>query len=235
MPSTALAPPGPASRSIKLAPSDFGFLWNECRRCFYLKVALGHQRPRGVMPSIFTAIDLQMKNFFEGKRTEEFGLPPGRIAYSGKWVESRPIGLPNREVRVHVRGPFDTVLAFDDGTHAVVDFKTSHQKPDNVTKYARQLHAYAYALEHPAPGKFALSKVKRLGLLVYEPKKFQAWPSSRAVLNGTLQWQEILLDMPGFLSFLGEVAEIIEAPEPPAASAACGWCAFRQSVRRHDF
>jgi PD-(D/E)XK nuclease superfamily len=224
-----------AQSSIKLAPSDFGFLWNECRRCFYLKVALGFQRPRGVMPSIFTAIDLQMKAFFEGRRTEEFGLPPGRIAYSGKWVESAPIALPGRKGRVHVRGPFDTILAFDDGTHAVVDFKTSHQKPENVVKYARQLHAYAYALEHPAPGKFALSPVTRLGLLVYEPQRFQAWPSTRAVLNGTLQWQEIPLDMDGFLAFLSGVSEVLEAHEPPRASPECAWCHFRDAVRQLSF
>ena len=55
----------------KLSPSDFAFLYEESKRCFYLKVARDYQRPRGPFPKIFTIIDGLMKDYFEGKRTSE--------------------------------------------------------------------------------------------------------------------------------------------------------------------
>jgi len=30
---------------IKLSPSDFAFLWEQCKRCFYLKVVHGIRQP----------------------------------------------------------------------------------------------------------------------------------------------------------------------------------------------
>lgn len=223
--------------SLKLAPSDFGFLWDECRRCFYLKVAKGIGRPRTVMPSIFTAIDGQMKTWSTGKSTQELcdELPPGRVAYAGNWVESRP-GTPREGgPSVYVRGPFDTVLRFDDGTYAVADFKTSKQKPENVLKYGRQLHAYAHALENPAPRKLGLSPVKRLGLLVYEPTAFDSSPSGQARLDGSLKWMEIPLEMHAFHDFLGEVVDVLSAAEVPPAADGCSWCEFRTATRQHAF
>jgi hypothetical protein len=228
----------PVSTATKLAPSDFAFLWDECKRCFYLKVARGIDRPRTPMPSIFTAIDSQMKAFYAGKRTEEISsaLPPGKNAFSGKWVESAPIERPDRATTAFVRGPFDTVLAFDDGSYAVVDFKTSSQKPENVAKYARQLHAYAYALEHPAPSRgFALAPVRALGLLVYEPAAFDARPDADAHLRGSVRWLPIEKDEDAFLRFLDDVLATLDAPEPPPASDACAWCGFRARTRTHAY
>ena len=54
------------SKLFKLSPSDFGFLYDECKRCFYLKVKHNFTRPRGIMPSIFIKIDGIMKDYFEG-------------------------------------------------------------------------------------------------------------------------------------------------------------------------
>ena len=226
----------PVTTSLKLAPSDFGFLWDECRRCFFLKVARGIGRPRTIMPSIFTAIDGQMKTWSTGKSTQELcdDLPPGRVAYAGNWVESRPVTPRDASLSVYVRGPFDTVLQFDDGSYAVADFKTSKQKPENVEKYGRQLHAYAHALENPATGKLGLSPVRRLGLLVYEPTAFDATPSGVARLDGSLKWMEIPLDMHGFHEFLGEVVDVLSMATAPDPAPGCSWCAFRASTRQHE-
>ena len=50
------------SEIYKLSPSDFGFLYDECKKCFYHKVKHGLNRPRGIMPSIFTKIDYAYNN-----------------------------------------------------------------------------------------------------------------------------------------------------------------------------
>lgn len=225
----------PVSTSLRLAASDFAFLWEECKRCFWLKAAKGMTRPSMPMPSIFVRIDSAMKGFFMGRRVEDVvpSLPPGAFAHAGRVVESRPYVPARGGPGLYVRGPFDTVLAFDDGTHAIIDFKTSSQKPENVAKYARQLHAYAYALENPAPGAFALPRVERMGLLVYEPADFEMRPEGPATLAGSVQWIEIAKSEAGFLRFLDEVAEVLASPEPPAPADGCAWCRFRAQTRTH--
>lgn len=46
----------------RIGPSDLVFLFEECRRCFFLKVTRGVVRPRMPMPKIFTRIDSAMKH-----------------------------------------------------------------------------------------------------------------------------------------------------------------------------
>jgi len=57
--------------SLKLSPSDLTFLWDECPRCFYLKVVLGINRPPTAFPKIFGRIDLLMKRLFSGADTAD--------------------------------------------------------------------------------------------------------------------------------------------------------------------
>ena len=41
----------------------------------------------------------------------------------GKWVNSAPIEFPGVEASCYIKGAFDSVLAFDDGSYAVIDLK----------------------------------------------------------------------------------------------------------------
>ena len=172
----------------KLSPSDFAFLWEECRRCFYLKVVSDFKRPSTPMPKIFTTIDQLMKQRFAGRRTEEVvsGLPGGVFEYSEHWVESRAVAIPGNTSSCFIRGKFDTVARFADGGFGVGDFKTSARNSEHIPLYARQLHAYACALEQAAPGRLALSPVRCLGLLVYEPSVFEHQPGGNCSLSGSL-------------------------------------------------
>ncbi len=222
-------------RVWKLSPSDFAFLWEECKRCFYLKVVRGFDRPRGIMPKIFTMIDREMKTYFGGKSTAEFapGLPPGMVSHSDEWVESEAIPFRGPTSRCFLRGKLDTVIRFESGEYAVIDFKTSETKAEHVPLYGRQLHAYAYALEHPAREKLSLNPVTRLGLLVFEPDAFARGQKSKAALSGGLTWVEIKRNDREFLDFLGEVLSVLNLPEPPEASPSCEWCAYRERSRRN--
>ena len=68
------------SELFKLSPSDFGFLYDECKRCFYLKVKHNFGRPRSIMPSIFIKIDSIMKDYFEGISPKDITAAlPGNI------------------------------------------------------------------------------------------------------------------------------------------------------------
>ena len=225
-----------SNRCWKLSPSDFAFLWEECPRCFYLEVVRGFPRPRPAMPKVFTQIDEQMKACCEGRRTETLApdMPAGVFEFGERWVESQPIDvyLPDAVHRCLIRGRFDTVVRLDDGGYAVVDFKTSERRADHVPLYARQLHAYAYALEHPAPGAFALGPVTRLGLLVFEPEKFAREAGGQGTLTGGLSWIEIPRDDGMLFGFLAEVLSVLERPEPPGGAPLCDWCVYRDASRR---
>ena len=136
-----------------LNPSDFAFLWEECKRCFYLKVREKFRRPSQPMAKIFTVIDAEMKSCYAGKRTEQVMpfLPPGVVDASVSWVQSKPINLPGRGSSCVIRGKIDTLVRFDDNSFAVIDFKTSSRRAAHIQLYGRQLHAYALALEQAVP------------------------------------------------------------------------------------
>ncbi len=222
----------------RLSPSDLTFLWDECPRCFYLKVKHDFRRPAVPFPSIFTTIDGLMKEFFQGQSTEtlETSLPPGRVLFSGKRVQSAPLTLPGHAETCVLSGLFDSLLAFDDGSYGVVDFKTSAPKAQHVAFYGRQLHAYAYALEHPAQGKLHLAPINRLGLFIVQPNEMTRQPDGRIAYVGEVTWLEVPRDEAAFLNFLSDVMTLLESPEPPPAAEHCVWCAYRQSARQNaDF
>jgi hypothetical protein len=221
----------------KLSPSELTFLWDECPRCFYLKVACGIGRPFAPFPSIFNRIDKLMKDFFQDRSTVEFSheLPSGRVSFGNRWVTSAPIAPPGRAGHAYIRGIFDTVVEFDDGSYGVVDFKTSESKPEHVAFYSRQLHAYAYALQHPAANSFALSPITKLGLLCVEPVAMDRVPDGRLAYMGSVTWLECPLDMQEFLAFIDNVLEVLEQPEPPEPGPKCTYCLYRLEARQHGY
>ena len=108
-------------------------------------------------------------------------------------------------------------------------FKTSETKEPHILLYARQLHAYAYALENAARGQFSCRPVSKLGLLVFEPDLFVATQNAAASLNGKLTWIEIQRDERTFLEFISSVLFILEQPSPPLSQGTCEWCGYRNS------
>src|SRR3972149_136052 len=98
----------------QLSPSDLTFLWDECPRCFYLKVTQKFNRPFGVMPKIFNKIDKLMKDFYAGQPTQTIPavLPEGAVKFGEKWVHSQPLTLPGHADQCFFRGKFDTVVEF---------------------------------------------------------------------------------------------------------------------------
>ena len=220
----------------KLSPSDFSFLWEECKRCFYLK-AKGFYRPQPIFPKIFNIIDEKIKICFKGQRIENLitGISAGTIKYSDEWVESQIINFKGIQSSCFIRGKFDSIIQFDNESYGVIDFKTSEIAEKQIDLYARQLHAYAYALEHPASGKFSCSPISKLGLIVYEPKRFSCKINDEASLRGDIKWLEISRNNGDFLSFLYDVVAILDKEEPPAPAVTCEWCKYRANSRVTGF
>ena len=219
--------------SYKLSPSDLTFLWDECPRCFYLKVVHRFGRPYAPFPSIFGKIDLLMKDYYADKTTQELdpSLPPGKVLDGGKGVYSAPISLPGHTASVYIRGLYDTVLKFDDGSYGVIDFKTSTPKPYHMEFYGRQLHAYAHALEHPAEGMLHLAPISVLGLLIVEPALMTDGPGERVNFEHNITWMPVAYNPDTFTTFLDQVLTVLELPQPPDSAEKCGWCTYRHKVR----
>jgi hypothetical protein len=186
------------------------------------------------MPAIFNRIDKLMKDFFQNKPTSEICdvLPDGVVKFGEKWVASQPIALPNHATQCVLRGKFDTVVEFADGSFGIVDFKTSEAKPAHIPFYGRQLHAYAHALENPAPGKLGLRPISKLGLLIVEPTLMDKTLEGKIAYIGKVTWLECPRDDRKFFGFLDQALTLLEQPAPPPAGTNCAWCAYRESARQ---
>ena len=214
--------------NYRLSPSDLIFAYEGCKRCFYQKVVNKVAQPSIPLPSIFSKIAGLLKNHYDGKPTSELhvDLPSGIVSHGEKWVRSQTIQLPNHEDTCYISGRFDIVLSFDDGTYGVIDFKTSNPTKNSAWLYSRQLHAYAYALEHPAPGKLALSPVTKLGLLYFYPDNINQQSIERLNYGAEITWIEVEKNEGGFLSFIDKVLGVLELPEAPQHSLNCQWCNY---------
>lgn len=211
----------------KLNPSDLTFLLEQCKRCFWMKHVGGVPRPRGPFPKVFTLLDAQTKRFFEGKRTREVAptLPPGRLIHGEHAVVSGPLLLAGSKRPLILGGRVDAVIRFDDGTFGIVDYKTTVPGEEHVALYSRQLHAYALAVENPAPGSLLLQPVSKLGLLCFEPIRMARHRGGVAYV-GLPRWVEIARDDEAFLAFLSEVVSILERKGPPLPAPGCGFCSY---------
>jgi len=85
-------------------------------------------------------------------------------SFDGQAVLTAGDGVGTGKVFHYIKGKFDTVVRFEDGSYGVVDFKTSTPNPTYLAFYGRHVHIYAYALEHAEVGKFPLSPISRLGV-----------------------------------------------------------------------
>ncbi len=212
-----------------LSPSDLTFLWDGCPRCFYLKVKHKLQYS-GVFPSMFGKMGNLTSEFYAGKPASEISpnLPPGALIYKEKWVKSAPIPIPGSASEVILRGRFDAVIAFEDGSFGIVDYKTSEASDEKAAFYGRQLSAYAYALENPAPNALHLAPITRLGLFVITPALYERLDDGRTAFVSKTTWVEVARDDASFLGLLGQVAAVLDAPQPPPVAEGCGLCQYYQ-------
>jgi hypothetical protein len=218
--------------NYRLSPSDLTFLYDSCKHCFVLKVKHGIPQPSIPLPGVFSIIASLQKDHYSGKRTEEFcpQLPPGIVKYGEQRVLSIPITFDDLESTCIIAGRFDVVAELDDGSFAVLDFKTGNPSEEKVDMYGRQLHAYTYALENPAKGALKLSPISRMGLLYFTPDSCEYTGNDCQVLTGRMSWHEVKRDDKAFQRFLHEVVVLLDGPLPEADSEQCDWCSYRSEI-----
>lgn len=208
----------------KLSPSDFKYLWEECKHCYYKKIHEGVQRPSTPIPSIFNRMSGLMQKSVQGRDPAEFieGIPPGEFIQEERPIRSQP--LPSG--KTYLAGRLDLLVKFEDGTHGVIDLKMTDAKDDDLQKFDRQLHAYKYALENPYKGEPL--EVSKFGLFLLVPtdvkeNKGDFYYKAKPV------WKEINIDMDNFYRFIEEVEAVIDGPEPEPSST-CDWCKYKHNI-----
>ena len=208
---------------FKLSPSDFAYLYEECKLCYCLKVKKGIYQPSMPMPGVFSAINTRLQGNLVGKKLTDLNpdLPDGEVVRQEGWVESKPI--PGTEV--YIKGKYDLLVKNTDGTYALVDLKISQPVEEKIAKYRTQLGAYKFALENPAQGE--AYKITRIGLLIFYPDTV-SFENGVARLDFPPKWLEIGIDDQGFLQFAKEVDTLLKGPRP-AEDPDCKWCAYRHT------
>jgi hypothetical protein len=216
----------------KLSPSDLTFTWDECKYCFYMKVK-HNIALRTAFPGMFGKMANLTSEFYMGRPAKEISeqLPSGIVKYRERFVKSAPISIPGAVSQCYISGRFDAVIEFDDGSYAIVDYKTSEAKDEHIAFYARQLTAYAYALENPAPNALGLTPVSRLGLFVVTPERFERTHAGEMIFINRTTWMDVPRDDAAFLAMLGEVLAVLDAPTPPVPAESCGVCNYRMSMQ----
>lgn len=205
----------------KLSPSDFAYLYEECKHCYYLKVRKGITRPQALMPGIFTAINTRLQGMLIGKDLRALSpvLPEGLVESQEGFVESQKI--PGTEV--FIKGKYDILVLQPDGTYMLVDFKLSQPSDDKVPKYQTQLQAYHYAFLHPVRGE--VKNITKMGLIIMYPNQVK-FEDGQALMTFPPKWMEIEINNDKFMEFINGVSTLLEGPTPPE-NPNCNWCKYR--------
>src|SRR5258706_8047850 len=188
------------------------------------------------MSEIFKRLEGLQKLFFDGRRTQDVlpELPPGALRCEEKSVESA-IAPTDGGGGWFISGKLDSMIEFEDGSWAVVDFKTTKADPNKANVYSRQLNAYAYALENAAQTTAApLTPISRLGLLVFEPDAVNEISPGRHAYEGQVSWIEVPKSGEDFESFIGSVTSLLSGSIPPPSSD-CDWCRYAGTMSDGSF
>jgi len=207
----------------KLSPSDFKYLWEDCKFCFYQKVKLGVPPHSGAFPAIFGYMNSLLQNSVMGKSLKDIhpDLPDGIIEIQEGFLKSTPI---KGSEDCYISGRFDVLTKLSDGTYSVIDFKITKPNEEQIKKFSSQLHAYKYALENPMEGQPI--KVSKIGLVSISPDSIEH-KNGQFIFTTSPKWHPIDEDMDGFLGFISDVSKVLngDLPEP---SSTCRLCTYRK-------
>lgn len=213
------------AQMYKLSPSDFKYLWEDCKHCYYQKVKLGVLPYSAPFPAIFTRMNNLLQSSIMGMNLKDIhpDLPTGKIEVKEGFLKSQPV--PGAQ-DCYISGRFDILTRLPDGTSTVIDFKITNPDEDQIRKFASQLRAYKFALENPADGK-APVKISKIGLVSISPESIK-YVDGEIVFTTKPKWHEVEEDMDSFYKLIQEISKLLNG-SLPAESGTCSLCLYRKS------
>ncbi|MBI2621062.1 MAG: PD-(D/E)XK nuclease family protein [Candidatus Levybacteria bacterium] len=207
----------------KISPSDFAYLWEECKFCYYQKVKFGNSHS-GTFPSMFGRINKLLQNSIMGMNLKDIlpDLPSGIISIQEGYMKSVVIPGTN----VFLSGRFDILTRLDNGTYAIIDFKITGPDEEKILKkYKSQLHAYKYSLENPAEGEPI--KITKMGAVSINPEEMKL-VNGKIVFTTTPTFHPVEEDMESFHDLIKEISDFLNG-DLPEATTTCELCIYRKS------
>lgn len=203
---------------IWISPSDLSFFWKDTKIGFFDKYKLEIYRPKHAFPSIFNAIDQHMKDSFDKQNAKDVvsTAPDGIFIHEEEKVKSELITIG--QYRIGFKGNIDSLIKHNDGTYSLVDYKTTSLKDSLADTYFLQLMAYCMCLSKPMEGP--PKKIRSMGLIVFDPKGF-IYSHESGLLNGSMHWVEIPIDIPRFKKWIKD--ELVPLLDSNRDDIEVGW------------
>ena len=211
-----------------ISPSDLTFAWDGCHRCLWLNY--NHQIKAPLFMPLVGDLAAMQEATYQGKSSTDMhpDIPEGTVWKLADWVESTKIVVDGVETNYAIRGKYDLVMEFPDGTYGIVDCKFQSRDSDKSKFYAPQLEAYAFALENPA--KKAPIKISHMGLLVWSPVKIRGASSGNFGMELKCSWYPAPRDPQGLQERLTNFIKLIQG-DAPVAKDNCEQCRYISARR----
>ena len=119
----------------------------------------------------------------------------------------------------------------DDGSFAVVDFKTSALTHEGALSYSSQLHAYKYALENNKEDKPRLSPVTKLGIISFVPDidlSMKKLKDDIFSIEHKASWFEVPIDDKWFMGYIEKIIKLVADDNTPETKPNCKACDYRE-------
>ena len=149
-------------------------------------------------------------------------------------MQSIPIQVDGSDSHLAIRGKYDLLLEFPDGTFGIIDCKMQARASDKSSFYSPQLEAYAFALENPAKGE--PKKISALGIY--------SWSLDRASGNlgvgfgyrVNVAWYPVARDPIALQKRLGDFVALVNGsiPESKPSCDQCRYIAERDLIVRNN-
>ena len=161
------------SAGLVISATELGYYasWRFCPRCAWIRLHVKDLPFQG-FPGIFSSIDrynkLIVHNHFDREQRPPVWLDS--LGETGEYVNPphwSAFKVEDPESGVTVRGEADGIFKLNDGSYAIVDYKTArytNAQQGMFRAYRVQLNTYAYIAE-----RLGLSPVTRLALVYMEP------------------------------------------------------------------
>jgi hypothetical protein len=211
-----------------IAPSDLTFGFSTCKRCIWIKYWFSFELKKD-FPLVKSLSTFQEEYFRRAPMPAlDSSLPAGIVKQWGQWVKSKNIVINGVETPWKLRGIYDLLGHYDDGTVGIIDCKVSDSERDSGDFYAPQLEAYAYTLENPLSGK--AFQVQTMGLLIWKLAGVAQTRPNEFVSNemgfGVNQlYVPVERDPARLATLLEEFITVIDGDEP-AAGESCHACNY---------